>query len=130
MAALVQGADGNFYGTAAEGGTDGAGTVFSVSTNGTVTTLFSFDGAHGAYPYGGLAQGADGNFYGTTADGGTNGAGTAFILGANGILSTLASFNLGVTGGYPSAALVQGTDGKFMARPRTAEPRAMARSSA
>ena len=67
-AALVQGADGNFYGTTTYGGTYGEGTVFRMTTNGTLTTLLSFNYSNGAYPYAGLVQGADGNFYGTTAE--------------------------------------------------------------
>jgi uncharacterized repeat protein (TIGR03803 family) len=110
--ALVQGADGNFYGTTQYGGTNGDGTVFRMTTNGTLTTLFSFD-AFNAYPYGSLVQGADGNFYGTTQYGGTNDDGTVFSITTNGAFSTLASFDSVVTGGNPTAALVQGTDGNF-----------------
>jgi uncharacterized repeat protein (TIGR03803 family) len=112
-AGLVQGADGNFYGTTAEGGTNGNGTVFSVTTNGTLTTLVSFNYANGASPYARLVQGADGNFYGTTTEGGTNGNGTVFSMTTNGTLTTLASFNYYVNGGDPSAGLVQGADGNF-----------------
>ena len=58
----------------------GYGTVFKLGTNGTFTTLASFDGTNGASPEAGLVQGADGNFYGTTTYGGTNGYGTVFRL--------------------------------------------------
>jgi len=111
--ALAQGADGSFYGTTTEGGAYSDGTVFSLATNGTATTMHSFNGSDGAYPYGGLAQGADGIFYGTTEYGGTNDYGTVFSIDTNGGFSTLASLNYGVTGGYPSAALVLGADGRF-----------------
>ena len=77
LLALVQGADGNFYGTTEYGGTNGDGTVFRMTTNGALTTLLSFNGFNGAQPYGALVQGTDGNFYGTTPVGGTNGDGTA-----------------------------------------------------
>jgi uncharacterized repeat protein (TIGR03803 family) len=75
--ALVQGSDGNFYGTTQSGGTstncsDGCGTVFRISPDGTYTTLYSFAGppSDGAAPFAGLVQGSDGNFYGTTSQGG------------------------------------------------------------
>jgi uncharacterized repeat protein (TIGR03803 family) len=59
----------------------GYGTVFTVTTNGTLTSLYSFSGTNdGSTPDAGLVQGSDGNFYGTTAFGGTNNAGTVFRL--------------------------------------------------
>src|ERR1035438_4947126 len=64
-AALVQGKDGNLYGTSPSGGTNDLGTVFRISTNGTYATLVVFAGTNGASPVAGLIQGADGNFYGT-----------------------------------------------------------------
>jgi uncharacterized repeat protein (TIGR03803 family) len=112
-AALVQGSDGNFYGTTEYGGTNGLGTVFQATTNGTLTTLVSFNGTNGSYPFAGLVQGSDGNFYGTTEYGGTNGNhGTVFQMTPAGALTTLVSFN-GTNGSYPTAALVQGSDGNF-----------------
>jgi uncharacterized repeat protein (TIGR03803 family) len=77
---LVQGSDGNFYGTTESGGTNGLGTVFQISTNETLTSLHSFTRNDGAYPYAPLVQGSDGSFYGTTEAGGTNNAGTVFRL--------------------------------------------------
>jgi uncharacterized repeat protein (TIGR03803 family) len=112
-AGLVQGADGNFYGTTLYGGTSGKGTVFKMTANGVLTTLASFNSTNGASPEAGLVQGADGSFYGTTDSGGANGDGTVFKMTANGALTTLASFNYSVNGAYPCAALVQGTDGNF-----------------
>ena len=117
-AGLVQGSDGNFYGTTSSGGTNGYGTVFEFATNGTLTTLVSFGNTNGANPQAGLVQASDGNFYGTTSAGGayTNlsglGYGTVFKLGTNGTLTTLVSFN-GTNGASPQAGLVQGVDGNF-----------------
>ena len=52
-AGLVQGSDGNFYGTTDSGGTNGYGTVFKISTNGALTSLYSFTGGNdGANPDG------------------------------------------------------------------------------
>jgi uncharacterized repeat protein (TIGR03803 family) len=87
LAGLVQGSDGNFYGTTEAGGTStnceyGCGTVFRISLSGNETNLHSFGSspADGEYPLAGLVQGSDGNFYGTTEDGGTNDGGTVFKL--------------------------------------------------
>jgi uncharacterized repeat protein (TIGR03803 family) len=90
QAGLVQGSDGNFYGTTAQGGdsltpafgSTGAGTIFKVTPGGLLTDLYSFTGgADGGTPVSGLVEGADGDFYGTTtAGGGTNGGGTAYRL--------------------------------------------------
>jgi uncharacterized repeat protein (TIGR03803 family) len=110
--ALVQGADGHFYGTASSGGTNYYGTVFRITTNGTLTTLISFDNSNGAYPQGALVQGTDGHFYGTTTEGGTNGDGTVFSMTTNGTVTSLFSFE-GSNGFYPQGGLVQGADGNF-----------------
>ena len=114
-AGLVQGSDGEFYGTTYGGGTNGGyGTVFKISTNGALTSLYSFTGrADGAYPEGSLAQGRDGNLYGTTSGGAPpGGPGAIFKIGADGVLTTVYSFG-GVDGAAPQAGLVQGSDGNL-----------------
>jgi uncharacterized repeat protein (TIGR03803 family) len=78
-AGLVQGSDGNFYGTTSGGGPSGYGTAFRISPDGGLTALHSFGGSDGANPYAALVQGSDGSFYGTTYAGG-NGYGTVFQL--------------------------------------------------
>lgn len=112
VAELIQGADGNFYGTTYYGGTNGYGTVFRISPTGRLTTLHSFGGADGQYPYASVLQATDGNFYGTTYEGGANGFGTVFEINSGGALTTLHSF-AGPDGEYPYASLLQGTDGNF-----------------
>src|SRR5882672_1877407 len=68
--ALIQGRDGNFYGTTMWGpGYSDYGTVFRITPEGAFTTLFAFNGTNGASPSGALLQGADGSFYGTTQEG-------------------------------------------------------------
>ena len=65
-AGLVQGSDGNFYGTTygSGSGPSSYGTVFRISPTGSLTNLWSFTGgSDGAYPYAGLVQGSDGNYY-------------------------------------------------------------------
>ena len=109
--ALVPGSDDAFYGTTDNGGTDDSGTIFKVTTNGTLTTLFSFHGTDGSQPHASLVQGQDGKFYGTTEIGGTNQKGTAFQMLPNGTLTSLVSFD---DNGYsPRAGLVQAADGNF-----------------
>ena len=86
-AGLVQASDGNFYGTTYNGGThnncdNGCGTIFKITPAGVLTTLHSFNGSDGAFPYGGLAQVSNGFFYGTTSAGGAYGLGTVFRVGA------------------------------------------------
>jgi uncharacterized repeat protein (TIGR03803 family) len=74
---LVQGSDGNFYGTTVYGGgnnfcqpTDDytCGTIFKIAPEGTFTTLHAFEATDGARPTG-VVQATDGNFYGTTWNG-------------------------------------------------------------
>lgn len=118
---LTQGADGNFYGATYEGGVTNAGTVFKMSPAGTLTTLYNFcsqtNCADGAGPVGSLVQAADGDFYGTTEDGGAHGlGGTVFRITSTGKLTTLYSFCALANcadGEFPSAGLVQATNGKF-----------------
>ena len=112
LASLVQGSDGNLYGTASTGGSNGVGTVFSLSTNGLFTPLWSFNAINGSYPAGSLVQGSDGKLYETTSAGGTHNLGTVFSLSTNGNFNSLVSFDY--TGGaYPSNGLVQAADGAF-----------------
>ncbi len=119
-AGLVQGSDGNFYGTTQKGGyycsPEGCGTVFRITTSGALTTLHSFNYTDGVYPYVGLVQARDGNFYGTTAGGGAFQEGTVFQITPTGTLTTLYSScaqNVGgscTDGQNPWAPLVQARD--------------------
>ncbi len=115
-AGLVQAADGNFYGTTADGGGHSAGTVFKITPAGALTTLYSFcsqvNCADGLLPQAGLVKGSDGNFYGTTAYGGANNDGTVFVITPAGVLTTLYSFD-SADGANPVAGLVEGNDGDF-----------------
>ena len=112
--ALVQGSDGNFYGTTYFGGAGDNGTVFKITPSGTLTTLHRFAGYpdDGGLPHASLVQATDGNFYGTTSAGGDEGYGTVFKITPGGVLTTLHSFN-SVDGNGPLAGLVQGSDGNF-----------------
>jgi uncharacterized repeat protein (TIGR03803 family) len=113
---LIQGTDGNFYGTTAGGGANDQGTFFFISPAGVETVLYSFGASStdGAGPSTGVIQGTDGNFYGTTARGGAIGGGTVFKITAAGLETVLHSFSTSSTSGstFPSR-LIQGTDGNF-----------------
>ena len=129
LTTLVQGTDGNLYGTTAFGGSGsycgvspgGCGTVFKITPTGTLTTLYSFCQGGDPCPDGaspnGLVQATDGNFYGTSNGGGPVGFyGTLFQITPGGTLTTLYSFcsqpNC-ADGGYPLGGLIQATDGNF-----------------
>ncbi len=90
QAALVQGPDGNFYGTTKDGGAGGAndGVVFSISPSGSYSVLHSFAGTDGANPTSSLILAKDGSLYGTTSGGGANNLGTLYKVVFN---STLAA---------------------------------------
>jgi uncharacterized repeat protein (TIGR03803 family) len=107
---LIQGSDGNFYGTTEIGGANNAGTVFKLTPEDSETILYSFAAGNG--PSGGLVQGSDGNFYGTSG-GGANDLGTFFKLTPEGVETTLYSFRGGSDGWLPVGQLVQGGDGNF-----------------
>lgn len=79
---LIQAGDGNFYGTATNGGPSNMGVVFEITPGGTETMVYSFAGGttDGANPVGSLIQTSDGNFYGTTVYGGPGGYGEVFAL--------------------------------------------------
>jgi len=112
VAGLIQAADGNLYGTTPYGGVNYEGTVFQITTNGVLTTLYAFAGeGDGEEPVGSLIQAADGNLYGTTEFGGADGDGTVFQITTNGVLTTLYSFTGGLDGEDPMAGLVQAPDG-------------------
>jgi uncharacterized repeat protein (TIGR03803 family) len=111
---LVQASDGSFYGTTEFGGTSSQGTVFKITAT-KITTLFNFDGTHGAIPFGGLVQGADGNLYGTTSSGGSVNAGVIYKITPTGHLTVLYNFDsVHPANGYQAfGGLVAGTDGNL-----------------
>jgi uncharacterized repeat protein (TIGR03803 family) len=134
LAGLIQAKDGNLYGT-----TSGVtvladclqeyscGTVFKITLDGTLSTIYNFCNltgcADGRNPTSGLVQAVDGNFYGTTMGGGASansqcqqGCGTFFKLTPDGQVTTIASFcneTDCADGSQPAATPIQGTDGNF-----------------
>jgi len=136
VAGLVQGTDGNLYGTTMHGGLisapeggpreiGGNGTIFKVSPAGALTTLYSFGtittsygrSLDGAYPLGEMVEVKEGAFYGTTSRGGiyegdNSDAGTVFKITSDGAFTSLHSFILS-EGIGPCDGLIQGVDGNL-----------------
>jgi uncharacterized repeat protein (TIGR03803 family) len=116
---LVEGTDGNFYGTTYQGGEYNAGTVFKITPSGTYTLLHSFSFQAPTYdgqlPIAGLTLGTDSNFYGTTAYGGTQNGGAIFEITPAGKETVL--YNFCVVSCYdgfiPTTPMVLHTDGIF-----------------
>lgn len=111
---LVQAGDGNFYGTTYYGGTSNQGSVFKVTSGGTLTTIRNLAAAVGSFPRAGLVLGSDGDLYGATEFGGSSGSGTLFKIStaAGNAFTTLVHFN-GTNGAKPQAAPIEGSDGNF-----------------
>src|SRR5581483_4768277 len=108
VAALVEGSDGNLYGTTSAGGYFDLGTVFIIHKDGTgFTVLYSFGATgDGQMPFGSLVEGSDGALYGTTYGGGADGAGTVFRITKDGsVYSLLHSFGSATDGQLPYAGL-------------------------
>jgi uncharacterized repeat protein (TIGR03803 family) len=131
---LVQGADGNFYGTTYGGSYAGAGdgnaslretfscgTIYRVTTNGVLDTVVSFANTNGACPVGKLALASDGNFYGSTryynaaplGSDETAGNGAIYKLTPGGKLSVEAIFDNQNGNTFPAGGLAEGTDGNL-----------------
>ena len=129
---LVLGEDGYWYGTTRHGGANGAGSIFRVSTNGNLATLYSFSAATNnagevVYDLGpnDLVVGTNGSFYGTTQRGGSNFTGTVFEISPSGGFTNLHVFAAVPTttnttvlatsmdGSTPVGALVLAHDGNF-----------------
>ena len=96
-AALIQGADGNFYSTLAGGQIGFEGSVYKMTLTGAMTTLYNFcsgggNCADGYSPFAPLVLATNGDFYGTTQQGGTNGQGNVYKITAGGTETSLYSF--------------------------------------
>ncbi len=123
LAGLVQGTDGEFYGTnRLEGvrsatGAFGDGTVFKISSGGDFQTLFTFynsndvNNPEGGKPQAPLVLDQDGFFYSTTFQGGPDTLGTIFRVTASGVQTDLFNFTNAI--GEPQGGLVLGPDNKY-----------------
>jgi uncharacterized repeat protein (TIGR03803 family) len=115
---LIQGLDGDLHGTTEQGGPNNGGTVFKITPDGTVTTLYSFCSLSpfcrdGRSPMGGLIQDPDRNFYGTTLYNGASIGGTVFRISPEGTLTTLYNFTGGTEPNSPQSGVIQATNGSF-----------------
>ncbi|MFD0893820.1 hypothetical protein KBB96_10385 [Luteolibacter ambystomatis] len=105
---LVQGLDGNFYGTTSNG--LGYGGAFRVTSAGKFSFIGAFGSSGMARPVGPLVQDRNGNFYGCATAGGTRGGGTFFRINGDHEISSLYDFDGLISGSSP---LVVGRDGNF-----------------
>jgi len=98
---------GTLYGTTLSGGSNNAGTVFSITKSGEETVLYSFGGSgDGSEPLAGLLD-VNGTLYGTTLAGGANNSGTVFSVTRGGNEKVLYSFPYTGNGGdQPYAGLI------------------------
>jgi len=126
---LLQGTDGNFYGTTILGGAEGyfcegtsevgCGTAFMITRSGSLTTLHRFcitrTCTDGLFPNS-MILASNGDLYGTAQLGGANDGGTVFKITPSGVLTTLYSFcsqEKCADGYVPLAALIQASNGDF-----------------
>jgi uncharacterized repeat protein (TIGR03803 family) len=120
---LIQGSDGNFYGTAERTGSElngpAGGLVFSMTPAGKFATVYKFPaGKLQNYPKGSgpnrLVEGPDGKLYGDTGLGGSIGNGVLFRVDRTGnnyqILQSY-SLNPAAPNGSTPTSLVAGNDG-------------------
>jgi len=119
---LIQGTDGNLYGTTYNGGVaspgnvQGRGTVFRMTLDGATTILYAFTGGTNiAFPYGALVQANDGNLYGTAYAGDLAGNGGIFriTLTTTPTFTVLHIFQRMTEGANAIAGLIQATDGNL-----------------
>ncbi len=107
--------NGLLYGTTAAGGSDGFGTVYSLTPSGTLTTLAHLTGETGirpgTEPQGELLSRGE-SLFGTTRTGGSNGQGTVFSVSLSGEFTSIMAFS-GGDGSWPSGGLVLHPDGRL-----------------
>jgi uncharacterized repeat protein (TIGR03803 family) len=121
-AALVEGTNGDLYGTTSDGGIGSFGTVFKITTKGKLTTLVSFSG--GAGPGSSSAQltlAGDGTLWGTTSNGGGI-PNTGFVFQiANDTLANAYELPACDAGGTPAGGLLLASNGNLYGSTNAAE---------
>lgn len=82
-AGMVAASDGKFYGATSAGESGGSvpnGNLFSVTSSGTYTLLYAFDGTHGYLAQATPMQHTNGKFYGVAEGGGAHSGGVIYRL--------------------------------------------------
>jgi uncharacterized repeat protein (TIGR03803 family) len=112
LGGLVEGTDGNFYGTTKTGGSSELGTIFKITPSGAFTVLHNFAGGSddGANPYSPPVEAGDGNFYGVTYYGGGGGNGTIYKITPTGTFTIINDLGFDEDR-YPVGGLIQGPSG-------------------
>jgi uncharacterized repeat protein (TIGR03803 family) len=115
---VIEGTDGNFYGTTRLGGASGAGAVYRLTRSGALTVLHNFcaqaNCADGQWPIAALTEDTHGNFYGAAQYGGAHSAGTLFEITAAGqflVLHAFCSVAQCADGALPAAPLLLAANG-------------------
>jgi uncharacterized repeat protein (TIGR03803 family) len=118
---VIQGKNGKLYGATNQGGANGIGNIYKLTTaGGSHTDLHDFN-----YPTDGscvnndnantvllnLLQVTDGNFYGVNPAGGANGTGSIYKLTSTNVFSAFLFANPPVGGDLPGGTLIQNTNG-------------------
>jgi uncharacterized repeat protein (TIGR03803 family) len=117
---LLEGSDGNFYGTTFEGGNSNLGTIFRISPSGDFKVLYNFcalaNCVDGVLPQSPPIQGIDGNFYGVVTGGGSMQGGALYKLTPSGTYSVVrnfCSYGNGPCDGAQPESIVQDASGNF-----------------
>lgn len=113
---LIQGSDGNYYGTTEGNGGSNFGTVFKLTPTGVETVLFNFPNQTlGAFPRLPLTQGPDGLLYGIATDCAGGGCGQAglFDITTRGVYTNLYLYPIigGNNNSLPYSPLLLSTNG-------------------
>jgi uncharacterized repeat protein (TIGR03803 family) len=108
--AVVQDADGNFFGTTSQGGQNTVGTAFEITPANRYVVLHTFTGSDGIDSSLGLTLANDGNLYGLGTFGGLGDNGTIYQVGRTGLFKLLYDFDSGYSA-TPLGPLFQATNG-------------------
>jgi uncharacterized repeat protein (TIGR03803 family) len=108
-APLIEGSDGNLYGTTQFGGSKGLGTIYQlVPATKAVNFLYSFTQLGNCFPQYALLQASNGDYYGGTTD--SFSGCTIFKMTPGGKVSTFYTF---ATTYFPAGPVIQASDGNF-----------------